>query len=84
MPIRKLICPLNQDRRPKGPITNTFYSQYKLTEEEIRLYEQLVHLPEPTTETSNSNKDPKIETDPEDYPDFHPIDCPCQFPSEPE
>jgi hypothetical protein len=91
MSIRPLKCPLNENHRKPGPITNTFYSQYPLTDEEIRLYERLALLPKPSirrrakkkTEEEKASPSPS-ETPPETAPDFHPIDCPAQFPSEPE
>ena len=59
MTIKTLKCPLNDDNQILGPITNTFYSKYKLTKDEIRLYEVLTQLhipviPKPT-EDANDN-----------------------------
>lgn len=56
MPIRTLKCPLNDNYKKIGPITNTFYSQYELTEEEIRLFEKLSYLPKPKIK-KNKKKD---------------------------
>jgi len=47
MTIRTLKCPLNDKNPILGPITNTFYSKYKLTDAEIRLFEKLSPLPKP-------------------------------------
>ena len=47
MTIKTLVCPLNNKSTINGPITNSFYSKYKLTNEEIRLFEKLAPLPKP-------------------------------------
>lgn len=47
MTIKTLVCPLNRKNTKSGPITNSFYSQYKLTNEEIRLFEKMAPLPKP-------------------------------------
>lgn len=47
MAIHPLKSPLNEPTGKTGPITNTFYGQHKLTDEEIRLYEKLAPLPKP-------------------------------------
>ena len=56
MTIIKLKCPLNEKNTKKGPITNTFYGQYILTDEEIRLYEKLAPLPKPERKLNDSNE----------------------------
>jgi hypothetical protein len=47
MTIRTLECALNKKKFASGPQTNSFYSQYVLTDEETRLYEKLALLPKP-------------------------------------
>ena len=56
MAIKPLKCPLNEKSEPSGVITNTFYSKYKLTDEEIRLYEKLSYLPQPEREEETDEK----------------------------
>jgi hypothetical protein len=91
MAIKRLKCPLNEDHRKTGPITNTFYSKYKLTAEEILLYEKLGNFYGPSTREHTEEKTEEEKTnvepsgvDSQTAPDFHPVDCPSQFPSEPE
>ena len=92
MPIRPLESPSSKHYRKPGPITNTFYSQYNLTEEEIKLYEALACLPKPDLSDAEPDEQSEVEkefssppsSDPDQKPDFHPVDCPAQFPSEPE
>jgi len=40
----------------------------------------------PKTETTEAStlKDPPSDEKVPEKPDFHPVDCPCQFPSDPE
>jgi len=53
MSIKTLKCPLNEKKKKTGPITNTFYSNYELTDEEIRLFEKLSYLPKPDRKTKD-------------------------------
>jgi len=56
MSIRPLVCPLNNKSDHRGAITTTFYSNYKLTIDEIILFEKLSWLPKPERKPKEDNE----------------------------
>jgi hypothetical protein len=82
---------LNSPKRDHLP-TLCCCGQYQLTDEDIQLYQMLAPYPKAPLEDCEIDEKTKNDKDetcspkstPETKPDFHPVDCPPQFPSEPE
>ena len=61
MAIRTLVSPMNEKRKKTGPSTNSFYSQYQLTDEEIRLFDKLALLPKPSIKRALGKKKNRVQ-----------------------
>jgi len=52
---------MNEKRKKTGPSTNSFYSQYQLTDEEIRLFDKLALLPKPSIKRALGKKKNRVQ-----------------------
>jgi hypothetical protein len=89
---------INREIRLPGPVTYVFGEGIIPSEEFVRSLRDLALIPNPQVSdilekaeamgyiknASNISSADPTQIDPEPKPDFHPVDCPPQFPSEPE